>query len=268
MKIKHLQLNTSLMKYPEKIVDFINKYDFDTVCLQEVYYPIGEENKVADLLQKKKYFYEEGLHFKYLVNEHNLAVGIVSKFPVLDVVRVYWNGKNYDAKEIDHEDFLGQEVIVDDMKTDEFPASRGIKHVTKSRCILMCLLDTPQGIIRVITTHFTVSDLCTEILQMYDIASLVTSLIKNSKDYPTIFSGDLNIRAQSYSVTKLREVLTCHTLELKDTLSKDHVAKQKDFPEGLAIDHVFSKGLKLKKVNTEEVDFSVHKAVIAEFEKR
>ncbi|MCA9383966.1 hypothetical protein KC909_06415, partial [Candidatus Dojkabacteria bacterium] len=160
---------------------------------------------------------------------------------------------------------LGDEIIYDHGDPNDFPGSRGVKHVVKSRCILMCLLDTPAGLIRVVTTHFTVSDLCTETSQMYEMACLTASLIDNAKSYPTIFSGDLNIRAKSYSVSKLSEVMTCHTNEFTDTLAKDHISKEKDFPEGLAIDHVFSKDMDLVDINANDVSFSEHKALVSNF---
>ncbi len=265
MKIKHLQLNTNLMKSPKKIVDFIESKSFDVACLQEIGYPIGGENPLRKLLEDKGYHYAEGLHFKYLPNDQNLGVAIVSKFPIVDIIRVYWNSKDHDVKEIDDDDFLGSNIIEDEEKSKEFPGSRGVRHSAKSRCILMCLVDCPEGKIRVVTTHFTVTDLCTETKQMFDIACLTASLIKNARNFPTLFSADLNIRAKSFSVSKIREALTCHTLDIKDTLSDEHVAKEKDFPEGLAIDHVFSKGLDYKSTKTEEIDFSVHKAVVSEF---
>ena len=51
MKIKHLQLNTSIMREPEKIASFVEKYNFDTICLQEICFPIGGENKLKTLLE-------------------------------------------------------------------------------------------------------------------------------------------------------------------------------------------------------------------------
>lgn len=44
MKIKHLQLNTSVLRSPEKIVQFILDNDIDVACLQEIAYPMEGTN--------------------------------------------------------------------------------------------------------------------------------------------------------------------------------------------------------------------------------
>jgi endonuclease/exonuclease/phosphatase (EEP) superfamily protein YafD len=127
------------------------------------------------------------------------------------------------------------------------------------------VVKTDIDYIRLITTHFTVSDLCTETPQMYDMSNMINSLVKHSKDMPTIFSADLNMIAESYSVNIIKQVLTCHTEHLTDTLSNTHRAKEKDFPEGLAVDHVFSKQFSPTQTQTVDIDFSMHKALITEF---
>jgi endonuclease/exonuclease/phosphatase (EEP) superfamily protein YafD len=95
---------------------------------------------------------------------------------------------------------------------------------------------------------------------------MINSIIKNSAPIPTVFSADLNIRPQSYSVTKISEVLTCHTADFTDTLSPSHKVKQDNvFPDGLAVDHVFSKGIKHLDTKGLVVDFSEHQALITNF---
>jgi len=264
MKINHLQLNTSTLRDPRKIMDFIEEKKIDIACLQEICYPLNGNNPLANIVNKP-FEYTEGVHFYYLPKNQTLGVGIISKFPIIDVIRTFYNTDNYQPKTIKPEDeFSG--TVINDTPEDSLLGSRGIKHSIKSRCILSILVQTPFGIMRVLTTHFTVSDLCTETTQMYDMSQQLRSLIENSQDYPTILSGDLNIRAQSYSVMNLQQVLTCHTTDISDTLSKTHIAKQKDFPNGLAIDHVFSKNLKHLNTEALEVDFSEHKAIVTTFE--
>jgi len=263
MQINHLQLNTSILKDPKAIINFINENSIDLAFVQEIVYPIDKESPLTKLLYSE-YFYEEGIHFHYLPKNQKVGIGIISRWPIIDKTCIYYNSESYQPKEISGNSPLSGELI-DDVMTDNFPGSRGLKHSQKSRCILNCLISTPEGLLRAISTHFTVSDLCTETTQMYEMSLIINSLVKNSKDLPTILSADLNIRAQSYSVLKISEVLTCHTKNLKDTLSDKHVAKKTDFPEGLAIDHVFSKGLEHLETNAIEVDFSNHKAVVSKF---
>jgi len=243
-------------------MEFIVANNIDIACLQEICHPIDEQSPLESLCKKAGYEYLEQPHYYYLPNNNVLAEAIVSRFPIIDSMTIYYNGSNYRPKNISETDLLG--VIFDDAPKS-FPGSRGIKHVLKSRCIINSLIKTDSQLLRLMTTHYHVSDLCTETIQMYEMSQLISSLVHYAKDLPTIFSADLNIRPQSYSVALLEKELTCHTQDFTDTLSKTHIAKLKDFPEGLAIDHVFSKGLQHISTAGIEIDFSEHQAIVSEF---
>lgn len=268
MKIKHLQLNTSILRSPEKVMQFIKDFEIDIACLQEVVYQIGKESPLQELAKESGYFYQEAVDFEFLPNSQVIAEAIISKLPIVDYQISYYNSENYEPKVINEKDLIGSNILADNETVDNFPGSRGLKHWLKSRAILNALVDTGNGFLRAITTHYTVSDHCTETLQMYEMSKMVKSMVKysNSK-IPTIFSGDLNIRAESYSVSQISEIMECHTKNFIDTLSEKHVARQHGFPKGLAIDHVFSRGLKHIYTKSEEIEFSEHKAIVSEFEK-
>ncbi|PIZ44968.1 hypothetical protein CO180_03075 [candidate division WWE3 bacterium CG_4_9_14_3_um_filter_41_6] len=264
MTIRHLQLNSSVLRDPKAIAKFMTDNSIDVACLQEIAYPIGSSSPLPELLGSE-FNYVEGVHYHHVKSNQSIGVAVISKFPIVDVVRLYYNTSDYSPKTISENDnFVG--TIINDSPQDIYQGSRGIRHAVKSRCILSVLVQTSNGLLRVVTTHFTVSDVCTETMQMFEMSQLLKSFVKNATDVPTIFSGDLNIRAQSYSVEKIKEELTCHTEELTDTLSKTHIAKKTDFPSGLAIDHVFSKNLKHLSTRMQDVDFSEHKALVSEFE--
>lgn len=264
MNLKHLQLNTSILRNPQKVTEFIIQNNIDIACLQEICYPVGDTSPLAELFHKQKYNYVEGIHFYYHPNNQTLAVALVSKYPIIDYQTWYYNTLDYNPKNITANDQLFGDLI--NHNYPDYPASRGLVNEIKSRCLISALVQTPAGLLRLITTHFTVSDLCVETAQMYQMSLLINSVIRHSSPIPAIFSGDLNIRAKSYSVAKISEVLTCHTANLTDTLSPTHRAKQHDFPKGLAVDHVFS--TRLKHLNTKQfiVDFSEHQALISNFE--
>lgn len=263
MDIRHLQLNTSTQKSPNEIINFMGENRIDIACFQEICFPIGTENPLKPGLEQKGYNYIDGIHFHLLPKNQSVGVAIASKWPIIDYHCVYYNTPDYNPKEIKEHDLFGE--VLNDNPNDHFSGSRGLKHSIKSRCIISADVQTEAGVVRVMTTHYTVSDLCTETVQMFEMSQIINSLVKYSKDIPTIFSADLNIRAQSYSVTLIKEVLACHTEGLTDTLSSTHIAKKTDFPNGLAIDHVFSKNLKYNSTSTVEVSFSEHKALISEF---
>jgi len=263
--MKHLQLNTTLLKYPEKVIDFIVKNNIDISCLQEVVYPENTQNPLVKLCEKNNLNYIEGIDYFYKPSNQIISEAIITKHEIIDYSCVYYNSKNHQPGVLQKEDLLND--IVTTGPKDFYPGSRGLPNHIKPRCVLTSLIKFHDRLIKVMTMHNSVSDLCTETIQMYEMSLLLNSLIKNSKDIPTILSGDFNIRAKSYSIEKISEVLTCHTKDLKDTLSKNHPSKEKDFPEGLAVDHVFSKGIKFENIVTIEVDFSLHKAIISIFEK-
>jgi len=268
MKIKHLQLNTSILRSPEKVIRLVREGEIDVACLQEITYTNGEQSPLVKLVGDIGYFYIEGVHFCQESNNQLLAAAIISKFPIVDYYVNYYNSPEYEPKLIKESDLIGKNILGDNEEVDNFPGSRGLKHWLKSRAILTAVVDTGEGMLRVMTTHYTVSDHCTETVQMYEMSKIISSLVKFSNNkIPTIFSGDLNIRPESYSVAKLSEVMTCHTKDIGDTLAKTHIARQHGFPDGLALDHVFSKGLAHKQTGVLDVDFSEHKAVISVFEK-
>lgn len=265
MKIKHLQLNTSLTRSPEKIIEFIRTNNVDVTCLQEIVYPIGGESPLNKLAKSNSLFYAEGVHFNYHPNNQTLAVAIISKHPIIDFQTWYFNSPDFSPKNITKDDQLFGDIINNNYP--DYPASRGLINEVKSRCILSALIQTPEGLFKTMTTHFTVSDLCVETSQMYQMSLMINSIVKNSANLPTIFSADMNIRPQSYSVSKISEVMKCHTSEFTDTLSKTHRVKTNNiFPNGLAIDHVFSKDLTHNKTEAIEIDISEHKAIVSEFE--
>lgn len=244
-------------------MEFIVSNNIDIACLQEICHPINEESQLKSLCEKAGYEYLEQPHYFYLPTNQFIGVAIITRFPVTDYITNYYNGDNYQPKTITSENTFGE--ILNDTKVRDLPASRGLKHQIKSRAILSVTIKIDHQLIRVMSTHFTVSDLCTETIQMYEMSQLISSFVHYSKDIPTIFSADLNIRPQSYSVSLLQKELTCHTKDFTDTLSKTHIAKFKDFPGGLPIDHVFSKGLQHISTTGIEIVFSEHQAIVSEF---
>jgi len=265
MNIKHLQLNTSALKNPEKVADYIKKQNIDIACLQEIIYPRSGTNPLRTLLEKDGYHYFEGIHFYY--KDKNLSVGnaVISKYPITDFYTLYFNTPNFQPNEIGENDFVGAQLLEDDDIVEDM-ASRGLKHSIKSRSIPIVTITVNKTPIRVYSIQFTVSSWATETEQMYKMSQLLVSSLKYSKDIPTIVSGDFNVKSSSYSVELLKKYLKYDSKELKNTLSDSHRALEKDFPNGLAVDHIFSKGLKHISTNCFQIEFSDHKALISEFE--
>lgn len=264
MNIRHLQLNTSILKHPEAIIDFIQEQDIQIACLQEVAYPTGGKNMLQKLCEAKGLYYFEAVHFYYSDQGLTIGCAVVSAWPISDFEVLYFNTPDYRPKTISDQDTVGKALIYDE-KIKEPMASRGLKHSIKSRAVAIATLQTPAGAVRAYCTQYTVSSWATETEQMYKLTQMITSHLEFSKSLPTIASGDMNIQTDSYSVRLFKTQLEHHTGELKNTLSDDHRALVKDFPEGLAVDHVFSKHLKHKSTKAVQIDFSDHKAIVSDF---
>lgn len=265
MIIRHLQLNTSALKSPVEIVEYLVANDVDVACLQEIVYPTGSVSPIKELAEKEGYQYLEAVHFTYLDKNLTVGLAILTKFPIEDYDTLYFNTENYQPKEISDKDFVG-EILVEDDNIKESMASRGLKHSVKSRAILTATVSIDGKKVRMISINYTVSSWATETEQMFKMSQLLTSKVQFSKDLPTIVSGDMNLQSDSYSVALIKTQLQHHSGRLKSTLSESHRALATDFPDGLAVDHVFSKGLKHISTEANQIDFSDHKVLLSEFE--
>jgi len=261
--ISHLQLNTFHLNQPHKVIDFFQTQKIDIATLQEINVPIDNKEFFLNMCQ------QAGLHYAQSISwfdvDHNQAFGngILSRHPIVDFNCTYYNGDNFNPKKIKNNDMIGP-MLANDYK-ENITGSRGIKYSIISSSILQSIIKIDDKYLKVITTHYPVSDNCIEINSMYDLSQMIKSLVTYSGNLPIIFAGDLNIRAQSYSVRSLNEVLDCHTSQTTNTLSNKHPARTKDYPEGLAVDHIFSRGLKHQKTTTHQIDFSDHQALISNF---
>lgn len=260
--IRHLQCNTYSLRHPQKILEYFHSNQIDIATLQEISLPIEESNNFASLCQSQNLHYVQGVHWYDCETQKIFAVGILSRYSVLDYSCLYHNGENFGPKYITSSNLIDN---LEGLSSSQFSSSRGLRYSAVSTCIIQALLKINDQYLKVITTHYPVSDNCIEFPAMYELSHQIKSLVTHGSNLPIIFSGDLNIRTQSYSVRELSEVLTCHSGNLSDTLSDSHPVRNRDFPSGLAVDHVFSRGLIHHQTAANQVDFSDHKMVISHF---
>ncbi len=262
--LRHLQQNTFRLNQPHEVIDFFLDQKIDIANLQEINVPIDNQDLFSNICHKAGLHYIQELSWFDVDHNQALGNGILSRHPIVDYQCTYYNGTNFGPKHITTNQLIGP---MHDSEGQEIkiPGSRGIKYAIISSTILHALVQINHKLIRVINTHFPVSDNCTEIIPMYEMSQLIHSQITHSSNLPIIFAGDLNIRSSSYSVQLLSRVMDCHTQDITDTLSISHPVRSNDFPEGLAVDHVFSRGLSHIKTNTHQVDFSDHQALISDF---
>jgi len=96
----------------------------------------------------------------------------------------------------------------------------------------------------------------------------IINFLDNTKELPTILSGDLNIHDKSEAVNLFSKKLNFVNPGLKNTLtSKFHpVFKNDPKAEGYAVDYVFQKGFQVLNWNCPDVEISDHLPVVAELE--
>jgi endonuclease/exonuclease/phosphatase (EEP) superfamily protein YafD len=140
--------------------------------------------------------------------------------------------------------------------------------------LIWTLLSFQGKVFRNITTHFTATQKCTETLQMIQEAQNVCDFVQNTKDIPTIFSGDLNIHQQASCIATLKSNLNLVNEGSKNTLTPsihsifwpEYIARDHNLINGLSVDYVFQKGLNVLKYEIPEVEVSDHLPVVVEFE--
>lgn len=84
---------------------------------------------------------------------------------------------------------------------------------------------------------------------------------------PTVLTGDMNIRNESMAIKILREKMTQHSENFRNTLSLSlHplFVKEPHNP-GYGIDHIFTKDITVDSCQLREVEVSDHLPVVLDF---
>lgn len=250
-----LTLNVERFHNFDTISDYIGKTQPDIINLQEAstglwQHPVQNQ----DFLEKiaKKYNYHLVYHpFASIQGDDAISqwVATLSRFPVIDYYLGYFHNQHHEVYWSDHPWFDSPNTR--EGKIEAYPHA-----FTTPHGFLSCVLDTPQGHLRIINTHLHVSFLCTDTQQLIEEARTIRTYIRHSKSLPTILSGDLNIRYDSATCRQLIDTLTCHTTHLTNTLDTEVHPIWKNEPDhpGLAIDHIWSN----EQVLVQDIDFAPH----------
>lgn len=133
---------------------------------------------------------------------------------------------------------------------------------------LVTHVQTEQGIIRLLTTHFHVSYECLETLQIWQDAERIVDYLNAHEDsIPTILAGDFNIRNESMSIKIIREKLTQHSQNFTNTLCRSVHPIFSDKPGHLWlwIDHIFTRNISVSSCEVKEVAVSDHLPLVLDF---
>lgn len=134
---------------------------------------------------------------------------------------------------------------------------------------LVTHVQTEQGIIRLLTTHFHVSYECLETLQIWqDAEKIVEYLDTHDQNIPSILTGDFNIRNESMAIKILREKMTQHSENFTNTLCRSIHPYFQNVPQGdgLGIDHIFTRNISVSSCEVQEVAVSDHLPIILNFD--
>jgi len=251
-RLSILQLNTFNFHLPKKIIEFIEKNQPDIITLQEV--STGELNNCED---KKTNFLEtikatfgyDGVFAAsqgWVRNDGKVSQcgnAILTKLNILDYSITFQPSlPTYCLYEHNHPYFHIEG------NSWEAKNSRYEYAFEQPKNIVTALLQTNSGeIIKVVTTHLTVSYGCMETLQTIEQTRFLLQGIAQSKPIPTILAGDFNIQPQSSSIQSILSSGFKH-INNNSTNSLDrtvHSLFQKEpLHKGLNVDYIFTKGFK------------------------
>jgi len=274
--MKILQLNVWGFNCGDYLLDFIADQKPDVLNFQEVTTPnfngFAPEKNICrrqgvdywELIKSKFNF--EGVFIPSfgLLNEDG-SVGyfgnaVLSKLPIIDYGCLY--DQPLQILDSSHELYRSQ-------PTETLQkASRLIGSMKLPTTILYTVLQLGNVYIKNLTTHFRVTEKCTETLQTFEHAERILSFLDNSKAMPTILTGDFNIHPGSYSIFKISQKLQMANQNSRNSLNPEiHPAIfNGDLPQGILVDYIFYKDLVLRDVNLPKVTVSDHLPVVAKFD--
>jgi len=267
--MKIIQLNCWNFRYFDEMLTFLKQEKPDIINLQEVSFAnprIDPEGKhdYFEILKKElgmdgifapwqEVVLNSGIHYKF-------GNAFLTKLDIVDY-GVFFE-PNLDELKITNEADETFQAILQNDKTKYHLFFKEAKNY------IWATLKYKNQLIRNLTTHYTASFECTEILQIIDQTKSVINFLDNVKPLPTIFTGDLNIHDKSYSISLLKDKLDLVNPGLVNTLNPEihPLFKNKPDNKGLAVDYIFSTGFTTKSCACPVIAISDHLPVIAELE--
>ncbi len=266
--MKLIQLNVWCFNCGDDLLDFVSEQKPDILNLQEVvntdFDGFGKNisrQKDVDYFEKLKtsFGFDGAFAPSFGVYNENGSIGyfgnaFLTSLPILDYFYVY--DKPFEIISFDH-DIYNSDVNTRRVGSFRLPTN-----------ILISVLQVKNLAIRNITTHFHVTEKCTETLQTVEHAERICEFLENSKPIPTILSGDFNIHPQSYSIKKISKYLDMVNKNCTNSLNPEiHPAiTSGDLPNGVVVDYVFQTGLNVKNVTIPQITVSDHLPIVVEFD--
>jgi endonuclease/exonuclease/phosphatase family metal-dependent hydrolase len=266
--MKILQINVYGFKYAEALLEFIATEKPDLINFQEI--GTGYLSKNLDLevdfFEKiKADFGYQGFFAPRFAESRNgktsyFGNGFLTNLEILDY------GVFFDQKLPKFTTYSSEDGQIKIVEKDEKSKYAEVFDLPVN--FVWAVLKSGDKIFRNITTHFSVSYNCTETKQMVDQAKQLVEFLENTKPIPTIFTGDLNIRKDSFAVSLISKKLELVNHNSTNTLNPSVHPAFLNSPSfaGLGIDHIFQNGFEVKNFSVPEVSISDHLPVICEVE--
>ena len=274
--LKLIQLNCFQFTYFDELLKFLKEQNADIINLQEA--------TAGDIFE-----FNNGIYLEKLAQELEMKViyspftakesqdkkldwfgnAILTRLEIIDY-GIHWLHENQNqAGVISYQD---DQKLQEAIKTNRNQAYPIVYNQPKN--LVWTLLSYNGKVFRNITTHFTATQKCTETLQMIQEAQKVCDFVESVKNIPTLFTGDLNIHQQAGCITNLKTKLklvnqgTINTLtpSIHQIFLPKYQGLDPNLKNGLSVDYVFEKLIKITKCEVLDVKVSDHLPIVVEFE--
>jgi endonuclease/exonuclease/phosphatase family metal-dependent hydrolase len=274
--LKLIQLNCLEFQYFDAILQFLKVQNPDIVNLQEAATDFTDEPK-SNGLYLDKLAIELGMQVIYspFTGKESqdkklnwIGNAILTKLEIIDHGTA-WLHENQNKAGV--RTFEENQKLLETFKINRNFAYPMVYKQPKN--LIWTLLKHEGKYFRNITTHFTATQKCTETLQMIQEAEAVGRFIDNTKEMPTIFTGDLNIHQKASCIENLKSKLTLVnegsinslTPSIHQIFWPEYIARDPSLKDGLSVDYVFQKGVKILNWTIPDVAISDHLPVVVEF---
>jgi endonuclease/exonuclease/phosphatase family metal-dependent hydrolase len=275
--LKLIQLNCLEFQYFDEILKFLKEQNPDIVNLQEATTDFTDELG-SNGIYLDKLAGELGMQVIYSPftgkesqdkKLNSFGNAILTKLEIVDHGCIWLHANQNKAGVLTFEE---NQKLLETLKINR---NFGYPMVySQPKNLIWTLLKHEGNYFRNITTHFTATQKCTETLQMIQESGAVCNFIENCKDLPTIFTGDLNIHQKASCVENLKSKLNLVnegsinslTPSIHQIFWPEYIARDPSLKDGLSVDYVFQKGIKILNWTIPEVAISDHLPIVVDFE--
>ncbi len=263
--MKLIHLNVESFKYFDALVDFLEAEKPDILSLVEATDGVffgsvwgHKRDYIGELCDKFGWnsVFHPTVFRDFGTHKIGFGAAVLSRFWITTEDKQYFGKQNPTVLPHDYISFS------DKPKYERYP------YAWKwSLPFLVTQIHTENGIFRLLTVHFHVSYECFETLQIWEDAERVVEYLNSSGGMPTVLTGDMNIRNESMAIKILREKMTQHSENFRNTLclSVHPLFVKEPHNPGYGIDHIFTKDITVDSCQLREVKVSDHLPVVLDF---